>query len=360
MRCNTRWILNPAELAHSTGPRLSAMRRQLKSDIDVTTVSLGLYFCVDSSTGRTTLLTFGLGSLHQHVCEQCKSQDDQGRTKRESTNPLGDPFSLILAWCRGLMWEFEEIATLWYQRDEIYVSPIALLFHFRTSGLNPLCDLHSQSEKVMQASNHGSNLKAAEFRHRMAVYTRDWLTSFEDSLVEIRKQHLVFMSDIFAHRNGAQANARFIEHVDEQFGRLIVRSKDVERVMHGVVETTRERVHVVRLFLFLGQSNLSIHVNDYSATRICQSASRHRPSRCDPRKCRTGGRNSLTRDRQQAGWGDYEDYHGRHADLSACYVRCCELPSVNDQRAHAANLTMHRPFSGWEFFTGTLTRQTDD
>ena len=127
----------------------------------------------------------------------------------------------------------------------------------------------------MQASNHASNLKAAEFRHRMAVYTRDWLTSFQDSLAEIRKQHLVFMSDIFTQRNGAQANAQFIEHADEQFGRLIVRSKDVERVMHGVVDTTRERVHVVRLFLFLSQPYLSTHA-DSSAARICKFESRHR------------------------------------------------------------------------------------
>ena len=103
----------------------------------------------------------------------------------------------------------------------------------------------------MQGSNHASNLKAAEFRHRMAVYMRDWLTSFQDSLVEIRKQHLVFMSDIlFEQKNGEPTKAHFIEHVDEQFGRLVVRSKDVGRVMHGVVDTARERVHVVRLFLF--------------------------------------------------------------------------------------------------------------
>ena len=99
----------------------------------------------------------------------------------------------------------------------------------------------------MQGSNHTSNLKAAEFRHRMAVYMRDWLTSFQDSLVEIRKQHLVFMSDIFDVQGvAARTNAQFIERVDEQFGRLVVRSKDVERVMHGVVDTARERVHVVR------------------------------------------------------------------------------------------------------------------
>src|SRR5258706_4512305 len=98
----------------------------------------------------------------------------------------------------------------------------------------------------MQGSNHASNLKAAEFRHRMAVYMRDWLTSFQDSLIEIRKQHLVFMSDIlFMQRNGAPTNAQCIERVDEQFGRLVVRSKDVERVMHGVVDTAMERVHVV-------------------------------------------------------------------------------------------------------------------
>ncbi|SRR5258706_5124765 len=102
----------------------------------------------------------------------------------------------------------------------------------------------------MQGSNHSSNLKAAEFRHRMAVYMRDWLTSFQDSLVEIRKQHLAFMSDIFAQRNGVPTNAQMIEHIDEEIGRLVVRSKDVERVMHGVVDTARERVHVVRLFLF--------------------------------------------------------------------------------------------------------------
>ena len=101
----------------------------------------------------------------------------------------------------------------------------------------------------MQASNHSLNLKAAEFRHRMAVYMRDWLTSFQNSLVEIRKQHLVFMSDIFA-QSGLSTNAQFTEQVDEQFGRLVMRSKDVERVMHGVVDTARERVHVVRLFLF--------------------------------------------------------------------------------------------------------------
>jgi hypothetical protein len=65
----------------------------------------------------------------------------------------------------------------------------------------------------------------------MAMYTRDWLASFQDSLVEIRKQHPVFMSDIFTHRKRVQADAHFMEHVDKQFGRLIVRSKDVERVM---------------------------------------------------------------------------------------------------------------------------------
>ena len=99
----------------------------------------------------------------------------------------------------------------------------------------------------MQASNHASNLKAAEFRHRMAVYTRDWLTSLQDSLVETRRQHLVFMSDMFPRRNGVQVNADVIEYVDERFGNLIVRSKDVEKVIHGVVDTTKERVHVVRL-----------------------------------------------------------------------------------------------------------------
>jgi len=80
----------------------------------------------------------------------------------------------------------------------------------------------------------------------MAVYTRDWLTSLQGSLAEIRKQHRIFISE-----KGVQANAHFIEHVDEQFGSLIVRSKDVEKVIHGVVDTTKERVHVVRLFLFL-------------------------------------------------------------------------------------------------------------
>lgn len=135
MRCNTRWILNPAELAHLTEPRLSAMRRQLKSDEnDITTAPLGLYFCFDPSTGRSTLLTFGLGLLHQHVCEQFKDQDVYGVTRRESTNPLEDPFLLILAWCRRLVWVFEEIAALWCQRDEIYVSPSVrlLISYFRT------------------------------------------------------------------------------------------------------------------------------------------------------------------------------------------------------------------------------------
>lgn len=127
----------------------------------------------------------------------------------------------------------------------------------------------------MQGSNHTSNLKAAEFRHRMAVYTRDWLTSFQDSLVEIRKQHLVFMSDIVAQRNGAPTNAHFMDHIDEQFGRLIVRSKDVERVMHGVVDTARERVHVVRWFYFsqpiiLGHSR---RLFSYSDMQVCEPAS---------------------------------------------------------------------------------------
>ena len=135
----------------------------------------------------------------------------------------------------------------------------------------------------MQASNHVSNLKDAEFRHRMAVYTRDWLTSLQDSLVEIRKQHLVFMSDMFPQRNGAQVNAHFIEHVDEQFGRLIVRSKDIEKVVHGVVDTTKERVHVVRLFLILDLFYLSTYT-EHEATRIRKSARWYRPQRHDPRK----------------------------------------------------------------------------
>ncbi len=146
---------------------------------------------------------------------------------------------------------------------------------FCMSRLNPPDRPHSQSEKAMQGSNHASNLKAAEFRHRMAVYMRDWLTSFQDSLVEIRKQHLVFMSDIFAHRNGAPTNAQFIEQVDEQFGRLVVRGKDVERVMHGVVDTARERVHVVRLFHFSQPIVLehSRRLFSYLDMQVCEPAS---------------------------------------------------------------------------------------
>ena len=98
-------------------------------DISITTVPLGLYFCFDSSTGRSTLLTFGLGLLHQRVCEQFKDQDICGEMRRGGTNPLEDPFVLVLAWCRGLMGEIEDIATLWYQRDEIYVSPAFRLSH---------------------------------------------------------------------------------------------------------------------------------------------------------------------------------------------------------------------------------------
>ena len=126
----------------------------------------------------------------------------------------------------------------------------------------------------MQGSNHASNLKAAEFRHRMAVYMRDWLTSFQDSLVEIRKQHLVVMSDIVAQRNGAPTDPHFIEHIDEQFGRLLVRSKDVERVMHGVVDTARERVHVVRLFRFSQPFVLkhSRRLFSYSDMQVCEPA----------------------------------------------------------------------------------------
>ena len=138
MRCNTRWILNPAELAHLTEPCHSDLRQQLRSgDIDLTTVPLGLYFCFDASTRRSTLLTFGLGLLHQNVCEQCKNQDAWKGTKGESISTSEDPFLLILAWCRGLIWEIEEIAALWYRRDEIYVSPMVHLFIFRTSRLNP-------------------------------------------------------------------------------------------------------------------------------------------------------------------------------------------------------------------------------
>lgn len=137
MRCNTRWVFNPAELANLTEPRLSAMRRQSKSDdVNITTVPLGLYFCFDSSTSRSTLLTFGLGLLHQHVCEQFKTQDFCGGKgiRRGCMNVSGDPFLLVLAWCRGLMREIEEIAGLWYQRDEIYVSAFFLhvYLHFRT------------------------------------------------------------------------------------------------------------------------------------------------------------------------------------------------------------------------------------
>ena len=276
MRCNTRWILNPAELAHLTEPCHSALRQQLKSDDSVVgTAPLGLYFCFDSSTNRSTLLTFGLGLLHQRVCEQFKNQDVWEGTKRASICTSEDPFLLILAWCRGLVCVAEEIAALWYRRDEIYVSPIVHLFIFRTSRLNRPDHPHSQSEKAMQASNHSLNLKAAEFRHRMAVYMRDWLMSFQDSLVEIRKQHLIFMSDIFAQRSGLSTNAQFVENIDEQFGRLVVRSKDVERVMHGVVDTARERVHVVRLFL-LFQSVVLDHSRrlfSYLDMRVCEPAS---------------------------------------------------------------------------------------
>ena len=131
MRCNTRWILNPAELAYLTEPCHSGLRQQLKSeDVDVTTVPLGLYFCFDSSTNTSTLLTFGLGLLHQRVCEQFKNQDVWEGTKRESINTSEDPFLLILAWCRGLVGVVEEIAALWYRRDEIYVSPIVRLLYF--------------------------------------------------------------------------------------------------------------------------------------------------------------------------------------------------------------------------------------
>src|SRR5258708_14242002 len=113
----------------------------------------------------------------------------------------------------------------------------------------------------MQASNHASNLKATEFRHRIAVHPRDSLTSFQDSLVEIRKQHSMFMSDVFVKRNGVQTNAHFVKCVDEQFRKLIVRSNDVERVVHGVVDTTKESLHVVRVSLFLKLSYLSVHVD---------------------------------------------------------------------------------------------------
>ena len=315
-----------------TEPRLSAMRRQLKvDDIDITTAPLGLYFCFDTSTGRFTLLTFGLGLLHQHVREQFTNQDVCGGTRERSSNPLNDPFVLILGWCRGLTQEIEEIAALWYQRDEIYVSPI---FRLCTSGLNSLRYSHSQSEKVMQASNHASNLKAAEFRHRMAVYTRDWLTSLQDSLVEIRKQHRMFMSDIFPQRNGVHANASYIELVDEQFGRLIMRSKDVEKVIHGVGRYDQRKGARGLSVPSIHQSYLSTHAGP-SATRIRQFASRYRPQGHDPRQRRTGSRNSLTRDRQQAGRGDYEGHYGRDAVLSTCYIRYRELFSANGQRPHA-------------------------
>lgn len=135
MRCNTRWILNPAELAHLTEPCHSALRQQLKSeDIDITTVPLGLYFCFDSSTSRSTLLTFGLGLLHQRVCEQSKNQDVWNGTRRESIDTSEDPFSLILAWCQGLVGVIEEIAALWYRRDEIYVSPVVQRLYFVLHG----------------------------------------------------------------------------------------------------------------------------------------------------------------------------------------------------------------------------------
>ena len=78
-------------------------------------------------------------------------------------------------------------------------------------------------------------------------------------------------------------NAHFIEHVDEQFGRLIVRSKDIEKVVHGVVDTTKERVHVVRLFLILDLFYLSAYT-EHEATRIRKSARWYRPQRHDPRK----------------------------------------------------------------------------
>ena len=135
MRCNTRWILDPAELAHLTEPCHSDLLEQLKSDdMDVTTVPLGLYLCFDSSTSRSTLLTFGLGLLHQRVCEQFNNQDAWEGTKRESINTSEDPFSLILAWCWGLMCVIEEIAALWYRHDEIYVSPIVQPLFFILHG----------------------------------------------------------------------------------------------------------------------------------------------------------------------------------------------------------------------------------
>jgi hypothetical protein len=97
---------------------------------------------------------------------------DDGAWNHRSMEPSEDPFVLILVWFQGLMWEIEEIAALWDRRDEIYVSHVFLLC-ICTSRLNSLSHSHSQSENVMQVSNHASNLKAAEFRHRIAVHTRD-------------------------------------------------------------------------------------------------------------------------------------------------------------------------------------------
>src|SRR5882757_10058873 len=105
-----------------------------------------------------------------------------------------------------------------------YLSSFALVLYNRTHWAT-----HS-SENAMQASNHASNLKATEFLHRIAVHTRDWLTSFQDSLAEIRKQHLMFMSKVFTKRNGVPTDVHIVEEVDEQFRVLFVRSKDVERV----------------------------------------------------------------------------------------------------------------------------------
>ena len=102
--------------------------------MDVTTIPLGLYFCFDSSTSRSTLFTFGLGLLHQCVCQQFKTQDAWEGMKRESINTLEDPFLLILAWCRGLMGVIEDIAALWYRRDEIYVSPVVQPLYFVRHG----------------------------------------------------------------------------------------------------------------------------------------------------------------------------------------------------------------------------------
>ena len=83
------------------------------------------------------------------------------------------------------------------------------------------------------------------------------------------------MSDIVAQRNGAPTNVHFVKHIDEEFGRLIVRSKDVERVMHGVVDTARERVHVVRLFNFSEPIVLehSRRLFSYSGMQVCELAS---------------------------------------------------------------------------------------